>query len=162
MISGLPTGEEALVLFDPESLTDANGTIAPLSWSFDSTLGVFTVQLDGADGEVTGVLGVALIQDSDVDLLLTITATAIDQGSGLSLTSEPLATVLPLEAIADGGANIVSDGIEVSENGAPVDLNLIFEPRGGNEDNPDGDAFNGGGFDEDGSEAVTGCGDPER
>lgn len=137
---------------------------APEGWVLSATAGGQIAAVDGDGttsltltlvGGVTSFSG--LIQatppgDSDVDGSFTVEATAVD-GSDSAVNDDDFA--VPVDAVADGGALVTSGGYGISTNGSLVDLALLLGLQDGNPDNPDGDLFNGGGFDEDGSEAVT-------
>ncbi|WP_193370324.1 FecR domain-containing protein [Pelagibius marinus] len=137
---------------------------APEGWVLSATAGgqIAAVEGDGTTSlTLTLVGGVtnfsALIQatppeDSDVDGSFTVEATAVD-GSDSAVNDDDFD--VPVDAVADGGALVTTGGYGVSTNGSLVDLALLLGLQDGNPDNPDGDLFNAGGFDEDGSEAVT-------
>ncbi len=137
---------------------------APAGWVLNAAAGgqIASVSGDGTtqlmltlNPGVTSFLGTIQATppaDSDLDASLNVQATAID-GSHSATDNDDFSVTV--DAVADAGAQIISGGYGVSTDGAVVDLDLMLAPRGGNALNPLGDLFNGGGFDDDGSEAVS-------
>ena len=127
----------------------AGGQIAAVDGDGTSSL---TLTLVGGVTSFSGLILATPPADSDADASFTVEATAVD-GSDSAVNDGDF--TVPVDAVADGGALVSTLGYGFSSNGSLVDLGLMLGLRDGNPDNPDGDLFNAGGFDADGSETVT-------
>ncbi|MEO3429576.1 hypothetical protein AAFN88_11995 [Pelagibius sp. CAU 1746] len=154
VITGFPTGADAWSV-DVGSLSLTGLTLnvdytvddSNLASSGELTINMITQTPDTA---VTGTINVTPDEDSDIDGALTINATAVDGIASATSDNDP--TTIPVDAAADGGAYV--DGTPgTSDSGAVTDLNLTLTPRGHASGTPDDE--NPGGFDTDGSEAVS-------
>ena len=122
----------------------------------DSVPGQVTITFDTpSNATYSGSFLASPLADSDVDHPTLTVIASVEDPTDAALTADSSSTLdIHVDAVVDGGA-LVSGTPATSNGGAVVDLNLTLAPQGGNAGNPAGDAFNGGGFDTDGSESVT-------
>ena len=143
LVWGLAAGE--LDLLDAEAAVDS-------AEFADGTLTI--VFAAGVESFEFASLVLTPSEDSDVDLdQVTATVSVRDKSDTSKTEQTVLETSLVVDAVADGGAVIESSGPEISTAGSVADLNLTVIPRGDSDGMPDDE--NPGGFDDDGSEAVS-------
>jgi len=117
--------------------------------------GTLTVRFVGQVGSFVQTFRLMPSADADVDATPVLTISARDEVDPSAVSESTRAATFIVDAVADGGVNVTTTGIDTSQGGAPVDLNLTLAAFPGNPANPTGDLQNPGGFDDDGSESVS-------